>query len=103
LRSTEYSVFGTETPKQALTQAGEKIVAKFLDLKSQISSTKLQMVRQAHQPESSRRVNPNIQNPMTKIFTKVVSYFNPIPNLLAMMLLCPTLDGHLFGILKLGH
>jgi hypothetical protein len=28
-----------------------------------------------------------------KIFTKVVSYLNAIPNLLAMMLSCPTLDG----------
>jgi len=43
-------------------------------LKSQISSTKLQMVRQAHHPEPSRRVNLNIQYPMTKTFTTVVSH-----------------------------
>jgi hypothetical protein len=53
---------------------------------------KFQLVRQTHHPELSRKVNLKIQNQMTKIFTKVVSFLNPIPNLLAMMLLCQTLD-----------
>ena len=35
-------------------------------LKSQITSTKFQMVRQAHHPEQSRRVNLKFQYPMTK-------------------------------------
>jgi len=41
-------------------------IVKFIDLKSQISSTQLQMVRQAHHPESGRRVNPKIQDPNYK-------------------------------------
>ena len=42
----------------------QKPIHKHKLLKSQIPSTKLQMVRQAHHPEPSRRVNLNLQYPI---------------------------------------
>jgi hypothetical protein len=39
----------------------QKPIPKHKLLKSQISSTKLQMVRQAHHPEPGRRVNLKLQ------------------------------------------
>jgi hypothetical protein len=44
----------------------QKPIHKHKLLKSQIASTKLQMVRQAHHPEPGRRVNLKLQYPMTK-------------------------------------
>ena len=44
----------------------QKSISKHQLLKSQIPSTKLQMVRQAHHPELSRRVNLKLQYSMTK-------------------------------------
>ena len=46
----------------------------YLRIKSQIPSTKLQMVRQAHHPEQRRRVNFKFQYPMIKTFTAVEPY-----------------------------
>ena len=43
------------------------------NVKSQITSTKLQMVRQAHHPEPGRRVNLKFQNPMTKTDNVVIT------------------------------
>jgi hypothetical protein len=60
--------------------------------KSQISSTKLQMVRQAHHPEPSRRVNLKFQYSMTKTFPTVVSHRFANPGLPVMMPLGTTVD-----------
>ncbi len=64
-----------------------------MKIKFQISSTKLQMVRQAHHPEPSRRVNLKFQFPMIKTFTVLVSHHFANPDPPVMMLVGTTVDG----------
>ena len=61
------------------------------------------MVRQAHHPEPSRRVNLKFQYPMTKTFTAVGRYRFAKLAVPVIMPFGTNVDpDHLFGILNLG-